>query len=64
MNNEFCVVVRNDNGVPYFVSTVHTEDEAKKLRELLTEGEVVTAEEGRRTRYVMNEKQHERYQHY
>lgn len=52
MNNEFCVVVKDAAGV-HFVSSVHTEDEAKKLRELLQQGEVVSAEEGRRYKEQM-----------
>jgi len=48
MKNEFCVVVKDANGVPHFVSAVHTQEEARKLRDLLAEGEVVPAEEGRR----------------
>lgn len=55
MNNEFCVVVMDADGAPHYVSANHTEDEAKKLRELLREGEIVPAEEGRRYKEQMTQ---------
>lgn len=54
MNNEFCVVVRDAAGVPYFVSANVTETEANNLLMLMAEGEVVPAEEGRRLKEQMN----------